>query len=246
MANNVVPMNQQVTPMQCDQGGCAIPPWGPFPPPYYGPQQPPWYPGANAGVTFSLEAPANVIRGHFWWNGASLQMFDGVAWVMIGGNGTLIPPGGGTTPSPVSTTTQVFSISQATAITQVANVWDVVNFTGTPQIDTLGAWSPQTKKYTPNKAGWYLIACRAYLTNVAGQNIGVGVVKNDSGAVNNNDIWVLAQTSNAISSPQVSWSQAMGLAQMNGSTDFVRMFSLSNASGAYPTPIPLFSAWILP
>jgi hypothetical protein len=58
--------------------GC--PPW--FPPPQ---GQPPWYPGANAGVSFSSTPPVNPVRGHFWWNGVTLQMFDGAAWVVVGG-----------------------------------------------------------------------------------------------------------------------------------------------------------------
>jgi hypothetical protein len=60
-------------------GGC--PPW--FPPPQ---GQPPWYPGANAGVSFSATAPVNPVRGHFWWNGTTLAMFDGAAWVTVGGS----------------------------------------------------------------------------------------------------------------------------------------------------------------
>jgi hypothetical protein len=67
--------------------GC--PPW--FPPPQ---GQPPWYPGANAGVSFGQTAPVNPVRGHFWWNGTSLMMFDGAAWVTVGG-----APGGTTPPS---------------------------------------------------------------------------------------------------------------------------------------------------
>lgn len=86
--NNVVPFT-------CPEVPCNIPQWGPFPPPWFGPQQPPWYPGANAGVTFSLTAPINVIRGHFWWDGNVLHMFDGVAWVVIGGSGAIDGGGGG-------------------------------------------------------------------------------------------------------------------------------------------------------
>ena len=48
--------------------------------------QPAWFPGANGGVTFSTTAPPNPCRGHFWWNGVVLQMFDGAAWVEIGPN----------------------------------------------------------------------------------------------------------------------------------------------------------------
>lgn len=58
-----------------------------FPPPVFsGPTaQPPWYPGANGGVSFGQTAPPNPTRGHFWWNGVILQMFDGAAWVQISG-----------------------------------------------------------------------------------------------------------------------------------------------------------------
>jgi hypothetical protein len=52
--------------------------------PFYDPPQVPWYPGANGGVSFGLNPPQNPIRGHFWWNGVLLQMFDGAAWVGIG------------------------------------------------------------------------------------------------------------------------------------------------------------------
>ena len=78
------------------QPGCpppSFPPLGCFPwfPPPQG--QPPWYPGANAGVSFSQDPPPNPTRGHFWWNGTKLQMWDGAAWVTVGGSGS---GGGGT------------------------------------------------------------------------------------------------------------------------------------------------------
>lgn len=67
-------------------GGC--PPW------YSGQNSPPWYPGANAGVSFGTTAPLNPVRGHFWWNGFVLAMFDGAAWVNTT-NGAIIGSGGG-------------------------------------------------------------------------------------------------------------------------------------------------------
>lgn len=82
------------TPFPCPPPGfppAGCPPW--FPPPQ---GQPPWYPGANAGVSFSQTAPINPTRGHFWWNGSKLQMFDGAAWVVIGGSGAINGGGGGT------------------------------------------------------------------------------------------------------------------------------------------------------
>jgi hypothetical protein len=66
--------------------GSGFPPFGP--PVFSGPtQQPPWYPGANGGVSFGATAPANPVRGHQWWNGTTFYLFDGAAWVPIGGTG---------------------------------------------------------------------------------------------------------------------------------------------------------------
>jgi hypothetical protein len=71
----------------CDPD-CSVPqPSPPFGPPVFsGPtQQPPWYPGANGGVSFGAVAPPNPVRGHFWWDGKTFWMFDGAAWVAVGG-----------------------------------------------------------------------------------------------------------------------------------------------------------------
>lgn len=67
--------------------GCP-PPGFPPPgcPPWFSlPNSPPWYPGANAGVSFGNVAPTNVVRGHFWWDGSVLWMFDGANWVDTAG-----------------------------------------------------------------------------------------------------------------------------------------------------------------
>jgi hypothetical protein len=79
----------------CNPGG-GVPPF-PCPPPGFPPpgcppwfsgmNSPPWYPGANAGVSFGTTAPPNPVRGHFWWDGQILWLFDGAAWVGVGGLG---------------------------------------------------------------------------------------------------------------------------------------------------------------
>lgn len=63
---------------------CPPVPCPPCPPPWFSPSCAPWYPGANGGVSFSQNPPCNPCRGHFWWNGTILRMFDGAAWVDIG------------------------------------------------------------------------------------------------------------------------------------------------------------------
>ena len=77
----------------CDDGGGQIPGCPPgFPPPgcppwWSGQNSPPWYPGANAGVSFGQTPPANPVRGHFFYDGATLWIFDGAAWDTVGGPG---------------------------------------------------------------------------------------------------------------------------------------------------------------
>jgi hypothetical protein len=64
----------------------GFPPFGP--PVFSGPTaQPPWYPGANGGVSFGATAPPNPVRGHMWWDGTTFFLFDGAAWVPVGGAG---------------------------------------------------------------------------------------------------------------------------------------------------------------
>ena len=75
------------TPPPCDGSPwCPPPSWPPpgCPPWWSGANSPPWYPGANAGVSFSTVAPQNVVRGHFWWDGNVLWLFDGAVWVDVG------------------------------------------------------------------------------------------------------------------------------------------------------------------
>lgn len=71
--------------LPCGQTPPPCPPSYPPPgcPPWINPPpgQAPWYPGANGGVSFSQSPPANPVRGHFWWDGTSLWLFDGVSWV---------------------------------------------------------------------------------------------------------------------------------------------------------------------
>jgi len=88
----------------CVGDGSSVPPF-PCPPPGFPPpgcppwfsgmNSPPWYPGANAGVSFGTTAPQNPVRGHFWWNGKVLAIFDGASWVNTS-TGVIVPPDGGT------------------------------------------------------------------------------------------------------------------------------------------------------
>lgn len=52
-------------------------------PPWLDPPQSPWYPGANGGVSFGADPPRHPVRGHFWWDGRALRIFDGAVWESI-------------------------------------------------------------------------------------------------------------------------------------------------------------------
>jgi hypothetical protein len=93
----------------CPMPAMVCPPLPPMFPPAVSPPatQPAWYPGANGGVTFAQTAPPNPTRGHFWFDGITLWLFDGAAWVGVkmenvgGGNGSTPPvtvPSGPTPP----------------------------------------------------------------------------------------------------------------------------------------------------
>jgi hypothetical protein len=76
-------------PSVCTSQPCPPVACPPCPPPWFGPPRPPWYPGAAGGVSFGATPPQFPIRGHFWWDGLVLHMWDGVEWETIG------PAGGG-------------------------------------------------------------------------------------------------------------------------------------------------------
>jgi hypothetical protein len=78
-----------IPPFPCPPPG--FPPPG-CPPWFSGENSPPWHPGANAGVSFGTAPPTNPVRGHFWWDGTGLALFDGAAWVAIT-NAAIVPPG---------------------------------------------------------------------------------------------------------------------------------------------------------
>jgi hypothetical protein len=106
----------------CDDGSFPCP--SPFPPAFSGPaQQPPWYPGANGGVSFGTNAPQNPVRGHFWWDGATLWIFDGAAWV-DSSTGVTFPGGGGSSSSSSGAGTVIISTSPPGNPQTGAQWWD--------------------------------------------------------------------------------------------------------------------------
>jgi hypothetical protein len=223
------------------------PPFGP--PVFSGPAgQPPWYPGANGGVSFGSTAPPNPVRGHMWWNGTTFFLFDGAAWVFIGGTPGA---GNGTSPAPgASFTTQVFALTQSSALnTGPANQFNIVPFVAMPIIDTQGGWNSTTHQYMPKKAGVYLFISRC-IALIPQTNQSNAIVKNDNGSFlfNSQYIVTIDGVSSSAALTANEWFMTAGLATMNGSTDYVRMWNESSDGimNQFNTVMPSFEAWLLP
>jgi hypothetical protein len=199
--------------------GCAPPGWPPpgCPPWFSGMNSPPWYPGANAGVAFGTTAPANPVRGHFWWDGSGLWMFDGAVWVVVGGT-----PGAGSSPSPgVSTTTQMFYIGQSTSVTLTPSAWQAYPFTASPVI-LQGTWDGVTHKYTPNKAGYYMSSFFSNYGLTAAGWSARAVQQNDDGTTTNHTFSITQAGSST--TPNQGWLSATDVIYMNGTTDYLRFW----------------------
>jgi hypothetical protein len=216
--------------------------WPPFGPPVFsGPvNQPPWYPGANGGVSFGAVAPPNPVRGHLWWDGSGFWLFDGAAWVLIGGT-----PGTGTAPG-TGATQLVFSLTSGASInTGAAATFNIVPFTSTPTVDTLTGWNSVTHQYTPKKPGTYLVFTRAFKP-AAQSGCTIAVIRNDNGTFTFNSQWWVCV--NGITAAIDDWIMANGMVAMNGTTDFIRMWAATGDGilNQLSSVMPTLEVWRLP
>jgi hypothetical protein len=193
--------------------GCA--PW--FPPPQ---GQPPWYPGANAGVSFSPVAPPNVIRGHFWWDGITLRMFDGAVWVDISGGAA----------STQSQTEPQFRVDLTTAITTYTpGQWQPIGYTGTPSFDPQGGFDPLLHRWMPKVTGTYLFIANVFCVSLSGA-AAIAIGMNDPGVANNLGTPVALQEQ-ATSGVAGGWLNCTGAATMKANSDYVRFFFYIGGTG---------------
>jgi hypothetical protein len=211
----------------------------PCPPPWFGPPRPPWYPGASGGVSFGTTPPQFPIRGHFWWDGATLHMWDGVEWETIGPGGSIgeAPLDGKTyarqnaawVVSPTSTIT--FGITQPGTLTIPVNAWTQIPYTGTPTIDIQNAWDASTKRLTPKKPGIYLFEIREYSTVGAGGTVAIELVRNDAGT-NTSGALIAAQSITSVGGSG-GYLSASGVSALNGTTDYVRLWAYTSGGTIY-------------
>lgn len=166
--------------------------------------------GGSGGSSFvGTSPPPNPASGTTWWNGTIFQVWDGTTWKLVG------PPTVG-----AGTTLQTFAITQPTPVTvgTTSSAWTAVPLNTTPAIDTQAAWNGSSLRLTPNKAGYYQFQARGINTGTAA---GIAVVKNDPGTFTSlsSDITVAIATTSA-----TGWISLSGIAQMNGTTDYVRLW----------------------
>lgn len=277
MASNVTRMQAQPVPQQgnwvwdgtqwvcgpCDDGGgfpfCPPPGFPPAgcPPWYSGANSPPWYPGANAGVSFGTTAPINPVRGHFWWNGLVLALFDGAAWVNTA-TGVIIPINGssGGTPQPVpgpafTTTTGVLSIIQSSQLTIPASsgsTFTITPFVSTPTVDLLSGYDSITKKWTPNRPGIYMVLIMGFALTTGGGAYAQAVLKNDQGTYNWSTPVQTVCVFDDFSASSAGIFNAVGMVTMNGTTDYLRHWSYSTTGAIYlpTTATPTFAVVAMP
>jgi hypothetical protein len=211
---------------------------------------PPWYPGANGGVSFGSTAPSNPVRGHMWWDGHAMWLFDGAAWVdfgVAGISGESPPVGGGGGGGAVGTTTETFAIAIASnlAITADGN-WHQVPFNTVPQVDTQGAWDPITYKIKPTVAGYYMFMNRQYFSLTGAGSMGIMMLKNDSGVIGGSNDTIVMVQDQYYATTTSGWVSSSGIIRMNGTTDFVRCWAVSSQGTLYANPNPACTGFLLP
>jgi hypothetical protein len=186
--------------------------------------------GDSDMAIISPTPPVSPVAGQQWWDGTKMQVWDGAVWKLIG-------PPAGPGGAALETSTLVFAITQSNPLTVTASTWVIINYTDSPQVDTIaGSWDPVTKKYTAKKPGFYAVQCRTWPGTGTG---GVAILKNDDGIFDNNNADItISMDLNSVP----AMGLAVGFVQMNGTTDYVRCFGYNQ--GALLNPVgssPAFS-----
>ena len=176
-----------------------------------------WVPGTTGSTTtVSAVAPTGPFVGDGWLNGTVLSVWNGTAWTVVAA------PSG----APGAISQPVLKVGTATPTTAATANWTIAPINGAPVVNTTGAWDATGHKYTPNKPGVYNFECLAYTTDTA--NYAIVLLLNDNGAPSltlaNQSVLALADIISG-----GGWINASGMVQMNGTTDFVRLWYWSNA-----------------
>jgi hypothetical protein len=200
-----------------------------------------WVPVSQTKTTIQATAPPSPNPGDLWFDGTQLRIWSGSTWNLVGPGATV---------GPVPTTTEVFAFMVPTSFT-IGAAWGPVNFPGTPTIDTLAGWDAVTGKYTPNKAGVYYAASGQYYGGSGTTGGGNAILKNDSGTFNvNAQNYVGVGVYFGVPNTAGIYLQSEGFIKMNGTTDFMRVWSFLTGGSSlwYPisSSVPALQVWLMP
>jgi hypothetical protein len=191
--------------------------------------------GGSGNVIIGVNPPGNPAIGEEWWNGSQLYVWDGSTWKVVGP---------GALSGPVPTTTQVFSIGCPNNLTGLgisSSAWTVVPFNVNPTVDPALSYSLTTHQITPNKPGFYLYFARIY----SGGSAGVALVRNDTGTYTGTN--APEDTTFISTTAAQGWMMTSGIALMNGTTDFVRLWAFDSTGSFHSTGSnPVLRAYLLP
>jgi hypothetical protein len=171
-----------------------------------------------------------------WWDGTQFHIYDGSAWQTVG------PVVGAANP----TTQKVFEVgtNSGSTLDPVAGTPTIALINGSPTLNTQGVWSVSNHTYTPNKPGVYNF--EIFGGNGNSSYLVMYLIKNDTGPPLNVSGSAYVATAEA---PITGFAmQGSGMVQMNGTTDFVRLWAQGgNASAAWGmSNIPNIRAYALP
>lgn len=199
-----------------------------------------WVPVSGTKTYVQATAPPHPNPGDLWFNGTQLFVWSGSAWNLVG-PGAIV--------GPVPTTTHTFSMLLGAPSVAVAGGYCMLNFPGSPTIDTQGAFSTTTQQITPKVAGTYLTVLTGWGEGGTGQNQ-FYFLKNDPGTVNSANINnQMAVAVGGVNAATVGASMGgTGLTHMNGTTDFLRLWLYAAGTSFFPfaAQTPVIDMWLLP
>ena len=196
-----------------------------------------WVPVSQTKTTISATAPTGPNPGDLWYDGTQLRIWSGSAWMLVGPGATV---------GPVATTTHVFSVGTTSQGAPASNTWAVAPINGTPTVDPQSGWDAVTHQFMPKVAGTYMYIMQTESDIPVGGQFWCGLAKNDMGSIAAGVHWLgMGLTDSATAA--AGWISVTGVAPMNGTTDFVRIWVYTSAgiwlSGG---SIPNLDAYILP
>jgi hypothetical protein len=196
-----------------------------------------WVPTSTTRSFVQATAPPAPNPGDLWFDGTQQRIWSGTDWVLVGPGATV---------GPVPTTQKVFEIgTNSTSTIGAVNTPEIALINGTPTINTAGAWDVNNHTYKPNKAGVYSFEVTNWLQDPT--YTAIMLILNDTGAplnVSGSQFLGIGQVTSALP----TWVNASGMAKMNGTTDFVRVWwQASTATTVWAaTAIPNLRVFLLP